>query len=256
MNVYSIRLIPNLKLKLCEFLGIASSFAIEQLVDRLQLLERKMENLDSRMKRPRKTLVFSTAAEPKLNTKPKAKVVSPKIEETLKKKMVTAKKPAKPQSIPLESILEENTPILMDDVKTRLVSLAPQAEETTPVSQVVFLIQPDDATRKAVGDYFADKMDLIEVSSTADLEEKSLNREVNAVLFDRGLLASEENRQLLKRLKDRFPEVAMVGLSNYLTLAFSETLPDANEIATYLTKPIDASGLAAIFDNQEKRAIS
>ena len=40
MNVYSVRLLPSLKIKLCQFLGIATSMAVEELGLRLESLER------------------------------------------------------------------------------------------------------------------------------------------------------------------------------------------------------------------------
>lgn len=51
MNVYSIRLIPSLKLKLCQYLGIASTLAVDELAQRLERLELKLDRLDVQLRR-------------------------------------------------------------------------------------------------------------------------------------------------------------------------------------------------------------
>jgi len=238
MNVYSIRLIPNLKLKLCEFFGIASSFAIDQLGERLQLLERKMENLDTRMKRPRKALVLPLHREaPKPSRKAKVKVSLPKP--------------------PRNKVIEQEVaPIVLEEAKTRLAAMPVEAEIQVVRKPLVFLIQPEDHTRQVAQDYFEDRVELIEATTLDGIEAMLSEHRVLAVLFDRGLLASEVDRQIMSRLKERSPEMALVGLSNYLTLAFSESLPNSQEMASFLTKPIDAEGLASVFHEQENRAIS
>ncbi len=45
MNVYSIHWFPSLKLKICEFLGIASHLAIDQLKQRLETVEHRVAQL-------------------------------------------------------------------------------------------------------------------------------------------------------------------------------------------------------------------
>lgn len=232
MNVYSLRLIPSIKLKFCEFFGIASTLAVEELQGRVDRIEVLMLRLDSRLRRStrRVPVIFQQDPVPIVKTKRKA----------APKKVVAQQKPT--PALP-------ETPSVVSVKEMVVVS----ETQTFPV----VLIQADNETREAVKEYFQEKSPLVEVSEVQQIAEKLQGLSPRAIFFDRMLLGQEASRAVLEELAQDHPGVRMVGLSSYLTLAFSQSLPGpSSDFATFLTKPISQQGLQELFSEPGRRAIS
>jgi hypothetical protein len=238
MNVYSVKLIPNLKLKFCEFFGIASTMAIGQLQNRIDRLEVLMSRLDGRMRRSsRKQSVVISLKDRATKKKPKKQSVT---------KLPPASKPANrtPEIAEVAKISKPAAPIA-----------GLRAVEGSRKEAVV-LIQPDEGTRRVVQEYFGETTTLLEVQQVQDIDIELRNHKAVAILFDRMLLGQDETRGILAGIAQSFPETRMIGLSSYLTLAFSQSLPSVEDFATFLTKPVSKEALAETFEGKGKRAIS
>ncbi len=212
MNVYSVRLIPSLKLKFCEFLGIASTAALSQLVDRVSIMERKMSQMDYRLKHPERLTIQLRPA---------------KIVKIRKSKVIS-----------INNVAEEKV-------------IAPAV-----VSDTVLLINPDEATRQTVREYFGEKVPSAEVGSVQELRVRFQNQKVLAVIFDRSLLGNPVDREEMENLNRDHPQTPLIGLSSYLTLAFSESIPQSIDFVHFLTKPLTVEDLGSILDKKDQRAIS
>ncbi len=261
MNVYSIRLIPSLKIKLCEMLGIASAHAIDQLADRVGSLERKMTHLDLRLKKPGERLIDRSL-----------RVLGVLPEKTYKKSMKYAatsglkktnpiKKSNKPSRLGKAEVkVASETRVTAAKPKAAVVTLtqnSPEAVKATPSPRpALILIRQDEETLQSAHAHFGEELEILDVAELNGLEEILSTRPVLSILFDRTLLGQDEDRDLLEGLSEKFPNTAMVGLSSYLTLAFSEAIPQNNDWATFLTKPLTAENLSDLNQKRNRRAIS
>jgi len=245
VNVYSLRLIPNLKLKLCEFLGIASSYAIEELCNRVGSLERRMTQFDLRAKRGG-NLTFDPSLKilKAIQEKPKKKkaAVSP---ASAKKRKAKAAKPAVAEASPVVAAIE---PVALPEIA---VEAAPEIQK-----DAVILIKQDDATAEAVRAHYSERAEILRCSELAEIASCLEGRNILAIFFDRTLLGDAVSREILELIAGEFPETAMVGLSSYLTLAVSEAVPQNNEWAYFLTKPLSSDHLGELLGNLGERAIS
>jgi hypothetical protein len=254
MNVYSLRLIPSLKLKFCELLGIASIGAMDQLVDRVGSLERKMGQLDERLKRNGGRLLdgpFQALVSPRPKPKKKAavsrrlKVTLPEVvTKSLEKRKTTRRIP--PSGLPEG----EGT------IPANLVTLAQPPVEAMEDRPAVILVRQDAATQQAVRKYFGNSAEILRKEELSEVEEILEDREVTAVFFDRTLVGEAADREWLERLSARHPETAMVGLSNYLTLAIAEAVPSEDDWLTFLTKPLTETNLEDTLGRKGRVAIS
>lgn len=222
MNVYSVRLIPSLKLKFCEFFGIASTMAVEQLQDRVDRLETKMDRLDGQIKRG------------------KRKTYSDKGPELLKsnrRPAIAAVKTLEGMEVPLSVVTPE----------LRVVEDRNEA--------LVILIAPDENIRQVVQNFFGEDAKILETDSVEDLEEVEAE-DCMAIFFDRTLLGDENSRPRLEQFSKNSPKTKMVGISSYLTLAFAESMPKGDDFATLLTRPLTSRALGSLFSASARRAIS
>jgi len=260
MNVYSIRLIPSLKLKLCQFLGIASEMAVEELSGRLQQLEHKIDRLDLQLRRSsRRSLLVPVAALAETNS--------------VKKKPSRAAKPAaakRPKTKPRlaevtsiarpESLFEELATASLEAPQSVLNPMSVEAPEVEPFvaipEEVVVLIGAEEATRRAVQEYFGPGVTLIDLEGVQHLENHFEGKRVLAVIFDRSLLAQDAARATLELLSQEHLETRWLGLSSYLTLAFAESMPQREDFATYLTRPLSMESLSEVFGGEAEVVIS
>ena len=118
------------------------------------------------------------------------------------------------------------------------------------------MIAADEATRRAVQDYFGVGVTLIGVEGVQHLDRHFEDRRVLAVVFDRALLGQDFARETLEPLSRAHAETRWIGLSSYLTLAFAESMPQREDFATFLTRPLAAEALAGIFSAERPPAIS
>jgi hypothetical protein len=256
MNVYSIRLIPSLKLKLCQFFGIASTMAVGDLADRLERLEIKLDRLDVQMRRSsRRQLVLPREA--------KAEAILGVKKKPSRPQLATASKPpkAKPRLVEVAPLARPEPLGEELAAESFAAALAPLDLEATQVEvpaleEAVILIAAEEGTRRAVQDYFGVRVTLIEVEGVQHLDKHFEARRVLAVIFDRALLGQDAVRETLESLSRAQPETRCIGLSSYLTLAFAESMPQREDFATFLTRPLSAAALAGIFPSEQRPAIS
>ncbi len=259
MNVYSIRLIPSLKLKLCQFLGIASTMAVGELSERLDRLELKLDRLDVQMRRSsRRQLVLPVPAKAEAAVSAKKKPLRPA-------RVAAAKPPkAKPRLVEVTPIArpepmggdfaaaEQPSPVL-----SPVVAEAPApAPLPARLEEAVILIAAEEGTRRAVQEYFGPRVTVIEVEGVQHLDRHFEGRRILAVIFDRALLGQEAARETLEPLSRVQGETRWIGLSSYLTLAFAESMPQREDFATFLTRPLSAASLEGVFGAGPAAAIS
>ncbi|KAB2840743.1 hypothetical protein F9K50_05250 [bacterium] len=255
MNVYSIRLIPSLKLKLCQFLGIASTMAVGELSERLDRLELKLDRLDVQMRRSsRRRLVLPVPA--------KAEASLPIKKKPSRPARVAAAKPlkAKPRLVEVTPIARHE-PMGGDFAAAEQPSpaLSPVVAEVpapAPLEEAVILIAAEEGTRRAVQEYFGPRVTVIEVEGVQHLDRHFEGRRILAVIFDRALLGQEAARETLEPLSRAQGETRWIGLSSYLTLAFAESMPQREDFATFLTRPLSAASLEGVFGAGPAAAIS
>ncbi len=249
MNVYSVRLLPSLKIKLCQFLGIATSMAMDELGLRLESLERKLDRLDIQLRRS------ANRAMPILEGRVGAK--------TIKKKPTPARKaagltPPKKKLADLKSLpqpVEIESPSLSPAaVAAELAAIQEAAPPRQP--EALVLLQADDNTRRSAAEYFGSEVELLEAAGLAEVAGAFESRQVVAVLFDRAQLGQPDFRGTLEILAQSHPETRMIGLSSYLTLALADSLPQREDFATFLTRPLSAEALAGVFGAGKRQAIS
>ncbi len=249
MNVYSVRLIPSLKLKLCQFLGIASTMAVGELAQRLERMEQKLDRLDSQMRRSsRRQLVLSRdeLSEPK-----------PEVKKKSSSRPATASKPpkAKPRLAEVTPLARPEPPVELGTSAQLAEAVIPAAPDAlSPRRDTVVLIAPEEGTRRAVSDYFGTEVEILEIAGVEGLETALKEGRAVAAIFERALLAQDSVRGTLETLSRANPETRWVGLSSYLTLAFAQSMPEHEEFATFLTRPLSVEALAGIFSKDEAAA--
>ncbi len=260
MNVYSVQFFPKLKIKFCQYFGIASTLAVEELDRRAIRIENRISQLHRFLKlqaKKKKAKPAEKKADKKVIASPKPKAVS-KSKTKIKSKSKT-KRPslATITDLPLLStrpILVEK-PVEEIEVPIQKTTPAPQPVVKAP-EEVIVLIQPEDETRRAAQGYFGSEVTLIELENLQHLEGHFDGKKVLAVIFDRMLLSQEPALPVFEKLNQQFPSTKMIGLSHYLTLALSESFSNRNDFATFTSRPLSSEGLAEIFGGKPKQAIS
>jgi hypothetical protein len=253
MNVYSVRLLPSLKIKLCQFLGIATSMAMDELCLRLESLEKKIDRLDLQLRRS------SNRAMPILEGRVGAKTLKKKPSPSRQAVAATPPKrkraQLKPLSRPVEEVASESLiPAIPPPVES--IETVAIAEAVPNLPEAVVVMQADENTRRSAVEYFGDEVEILDVESLPELALAFESYQVLAFLFDRAQLGQTDFRGTLEILAQAHPETKMIGLSSYLTLALADALPQREDFATFLTRPLSAEALASAIDGGKRQAIS
>lgn len=259
MNVYSIRLIPRLKIKFCEFLGVASSLGIRELTRRLEQFELRMDRFESQLRRlHRRQMALESAqkslvsnknqvrgkSKPKSKPKSKLKPVGDTLVRKTTRKVRSKLSQEEDRSGKVTRILTASKKIRREKVK-----------RPEPESAIV-LIQPDSEVKSAVENYFGKETRIISLGEVQALAETVNDKEVHGVFFDRSLLGNPAERKILEETSVSHPGIKFVGLSNYLTLALAQSVSNPGNFSTFLTKPLNAENLAGVFQKKSNLAIS
>ncbi len=218
MNVYSVRLIPRLKIKFCEFFGMATSMAMEQLFERIQGLERKMDRFDHQLRRMHRRQIVLAA-----QTTVSARVVA-------KKKKLSPLTPAKTNVTHLSAVTSEK-----------------KGPRDVAKSKAVVLMGTDEPTRENIRTYFGKGVELLDLENPSEILPQTEGKEMKGIFFDRTLLGEPGARLALEQVKIKSPQTPFVGLSNYLTLSLARALPGTEDFATFLTKPVTVASLTEVF---------
>ncbi len=241
MNVYSVRLIPHLKIKFCEFFGIASNLAMVELGERLRRIDQKMDRFDAQLRRiHRRQMALEAVHAQAIQGQKKKQSQLASIEAKPKKKRLKAEKKKSPKrlaKVPALSLAQKSKP------------LSPQA---LPVdkSPTVLMLQTGAEVQKVVEDFFGAGVEVISLNDFEALPNDIEEREILSVFFERNLLGNDEARAALKEMQVHMPKTRFVGLSNYLTLALARATDSEADFATFLTQPIAASDLETVFSSQ------
>lgn len=230
MNVYSIRLIPSLKLKCCEWLGVASRMAVEDLASRLDRLERQVNRYKVQARRtpPLQRVLSSVFKDRSPSEQPKA-VRRPPL------KAVDSNE----SSVRARQEVKKTEEALQNQASTAVAHAAPPK---------VILVQADPETRAAVTAYFGGSVEYVELDDLGHLSVAAAAAEVRACFFDRALLGEASMRAELQGIAQRFPQLRMIGLSRYLTSALDIAMPEgAATFATFLTRPLTVESLNIVF---------
>ncbi|HCU23992.1 MAG TPA: hypothetical protein DF383_03165 [Deltaproteobacteria bacterium] len=224
--------------------------ALEELNLRLERLEHKVDQMTSRLRRARPVLAVPQAPARK----------KPAVKAAVKSVKRVAKKPRLPAPAPVLAV-PAALPQAESPVELPVFAPLPPLEAEVPLAmprfeEVVFLIQPEEATRRVAQEYFGGDTKLIELESAAPLKLESAGRRVLAVIFDRALLGNPEAREIFEALNQDSPQTRLIGLSSYLTLAFAQSMPERSDLATLLTRPLSSEALAALFAPKAEQAIS
>lgn len=227
MNVYSVRLIPNLKIKLCQFFGIATTLALDELGERLKRIDQKMDRFDAQLRRIHRRQMALEAAQvqnplPEKKKQVKKAVKKKRLSES-KKKPVTQGLRALPQSKPKDS---------------------------TPLP-LVLLIHADERTDGIVRDYFGPGYEILTIKNIDEFPKGLEGRRLHAIFFERNLLSNSKARTVLQEIKAHIPQAHLVGLSSYLTLALAKATEAEEDFATFLTQPVSPEDLAKVFESPE-----
>ncbi|HEX5035142.1 MAG TPA: hypothetical protein VFW62_11745 [bacterium] len=250
MNVYSVRLLPSLKIKLCQFLGIATSMAVEELGLRLESLERKLDRIDLQLRRP------SNRALPVLEGRVGVKTVKKKPILSRKVAAVTPPKKKRPALKPLPAPVEEVASPSLSPVEVAAELAALQEAAPLRQSEALVLLQADENTRRSAAEHFGPEVKILEAAELAEVAAAFDSHQVLALFFDRAHLGQAEFRGTLEILAQAHPQTRMIGLSSYLTLALADSLPQREDFATFLTRPLSAQALAEAFGGAKRQAIS
>ena len=79
MNVYSVRLIPQLKIRLCQFFGMATSLALGELTDRIRRIDQKIDRFDGQLRRiHRRQMAMEATQAQRLEAEKKSQLANPK----------------------------------------------------------------------------------------------------------------------------------------------------------------------------------
>lgn len=228
MNVYSLRIFPQIKLKFCEMLGIASAYAIQELGERLIRLDQKMDRFEAQVRKLHRRQMVLESAQARLQEAPaKASGASaaPASRRTKKKSSRAKAAPKGPDNV------------------TPLIAKAPVLREFP----VVLMIQSDARTQAVVRDYFKGRAKVISVDAVAEIPEGIEKEKLVGIFFERNLLSNEAAREILKEMQANLPGTRLVGVSNYLTLALAKAADVEDNFATFLTQPVSAADLTGIF---------
>jgi hypothetical protein len=232
MNVYSVQFIPQLKLKFCEILGIASAYAINELCERLIRIDQKMDRFEGQIRKIHRQQMVLESAQTRL-------------EEGEKKKRSQAKAQTK-EVIVSERGIKKNI-VTPDNVTPIPVRAAARKKLPT-----VLMIQSDVKTQGVVRDYFGKSAKVLSVDTVTEIPEGIEKDKLVSIFFERNLLSNEQARAILEELQAAMPKTRFVGVSNYLTLALAQAAEVQEDFATFMTQPVTAEDLSAIFSPEEQ----
>jgi hypothetical protein len=233
MNVYSVRLIPNLKIKLCQFFGIATTLALEELGERLKRIDQKMDRFDAQLRRIHRRQMALEAAQVRNPLPEKKKQV-----KTARKKKRIAPSKKKPVAQGLRA-LPNSKP-------------QKQPKDVNPLP-LVLLIHADERTDGIVRDYFGQGFEIVTIKNIDEFPKGLEGRRLHAIFFERNLLSNPKARTVLQEIKEHIPQAHLVGLSSYLTLALAKATEAEEDFATFLTQPVSPEDLAKVFESPETR---
>lgn len=256
MNVYAVRFIPKLKLRFCQFFGIASSMAFEQLFERLDRIEHRMDRFEGHLRKfQRKQMTMEATSKQEV---PRETTVPNPL---FKKKPKVKAKPAPAKALP--RVEKPKAVQSVEKAPAKVTPLTPQAKLRVPVeekpqaaSSAVVLLQLDQETQETVQNYFGKKTSLISVDQVEEIDPLVKNKKVPGIIFDRALLSDAKNREALEGIRQGSPKTKLVGISSYLTLAFTQSMPQQEDFATFLSKPLTTENLAGVFEEKGSRVIS
>lgn len=244
MNVYSVRFIPQLKLKFCEMLGIASAFAISELSERLIRLDQKMDRFETQLRKIYRHQMVLESANARFEEFEKKKRLPSKVSPSpVKKKKAVQISPKIPA--PVESA--EQAPDNVTPIPVR----APSRSKLP----IVLMIQSDAKTQRVVRDYFGKSAKVISVDTVTEIPEAVEKDKLVGIFFERNLLSNEQARAILEDLQATLPKTRLVGVSNYLTLALAQAAEVREDFATFMTQPITSEDLAQIFSPGDRAEI-
>lgn len=231
MNLYAVKLLPRVRLRFCQFLGIASELAMQQLDTRLESLERKLTRFEAMFRRlQQRQMALEVAVKSEKTKTASPKKTKPKSRKTVRKK-TSSPSGKKPQ--------------------LRVVA----TPKKTPKKSVL-LIACDTAAASVIKPYFKNLLnEEVKLIQSRDFAEvpKDFAKNLVAVFFDRRLLAQSGNSEKLQALKQQSGSTPWVGLSNYLTLNLAEATGAQKEESAgshgdhFLTLPLRPQDLAATF---------
>jgi hypothetical protein len=227
MNVYSVRFIPQLKLKFCELLGIASSFAVGELCDRLMRLDQKMDRFEAQLRKIHRHQMALESAQQRLEENEKKKQPSPKASAVPTRSLKKKKTPGNVTPMPVRSAERESLPI-------------------------VLMIQSDAKTQAVVREYFGKSARVVSVDTVTEIPEGIEKDKLVGIFFERNLLSNEQARTILEELQSGLPKTRFVGVSNYLTLALAQAAEVREDFATFMTQPVTAQDLSAVFSPDQQ----
>jgi hypothetical protein len=226
MNVYSVQFIPQLKLKFCEMLGVASAFAISELCDRLIRLDQKMDRFETQLRKIHRHQMVLESAQTRLEEAEKKKRLSPKETPASARSLKKKKAPDNVHPIPVRAAGRGKLPI-------------------------VLMIQSDAKTQGAVRDYFGKSARVLSVDKVTEIPEGIEKDKLVGIFFERNLLSNEQARSILEELQSGMPKTRFVGVSNYVTLALAQAAEVREDFVTFMTQPVTVADLSAIFSPDE-----
>lgn len=246
MNVYSVRFFPQLKIKFCQLLGIASSMAIDELGDRLRRIDQKMDRFDAQLRRiHRRQLALEAAHAQTLLGQKKKRSESSVPARTAKKRV---KKPKNKKAKPVGKVRAS----AKTKVKPQAASDISQSKQAVDKSPAILMLQTSEQVKQVVTDYFGTGVEIIELNNAENLPEDLEQREILAVFFERNLLAQEKIRSVLATMQEHLPDTRFIGLSNYLTLALARATESDGDFETFLTQPLSREDLEKTFSGKLK----
>lgn len=246
MNVYSVRLIPQLKIKFCQLLGIASTMAIEELGDRLRRIDQKMDRFDAQLRRIHRRQLALEAAHAQTLLGQKKKRSESKAPSRAAKKRV--KNPKKQET---KTVGKVRAPAKAK-VRAKAKPSPSSQKQTVNKLPAVLMLQTSEQVNQVVKAYFGKGVETIELKNTESLPEDLEQRKILAVFFERNLLAQEKIRSVLVTMQEHLPETRFIGLSNYLTLALAKATDADGDFETFLTQPLSLEDLEKTFSGKLK----
>jgi hypothetical protein len=251
MNVYSLQVIPKLKLKFCEALGIASAFAIQELSERLIRLDQKMDRFESQLRKIHRhqMVLESTQVRHQAFSEEASGPIRMEKDEKKKRRSVKSSSPIAKRRLKKTNPIKRLPKEKPGDSKESLDNVTPIPVRTAAPDglPLVLMIQSDGKTQAVIREYFGKSAKVLNVGSVEEIPEGVEKDKLVAIFFERNLLSNEQAQVILQELQSSLPKTRFVGVSNYLTLALAKAADVEEDFATFLTQPITEEDLAAIF---------
>lgn len=220
-----------MKLQVCQFFGVASDLAMQELSERLERLDRKMMRLEVGLQQIHQQQMLWKAKEVKktplrvVKTEPSAPIEA----QAEAKETQPKKKPLKKQS---------------------------KKKSQPPLQKSVLLLGGNEQASQVLQKYFGDGVELIRVNQLSEIPQSLLSnfpkQPVLAVFYERSWLADPENLSVLEPLRKKLAQSEWIGLSSYLTLHLVEEaeLGREEKWGRSLTLPLTQEALSEVFENR------